>query len=108
MPSHVYRIAGVPCTFHVDDLDTIPPDGGGGLVDLRCHWIFWYIYRTKVMDHWLQQTYVCYHDGFMVPMYRGRHHDETSGELRFEVHMPKYEFQDRALIIVLEDPFIND
>jgi hypothetical protein len=54
------------------------------------------------MDNWPQKTFVCYHDGFTVPMYRGRHQNETSGELRFEMHMPKYELDGTDVKIILE------
>jgi len=88
--------------FHMDDLESTPPEGGGGLIDLKYHLIFWYTYRTKFMNKWPQKTFVCYHDGFTVPMYIGRHRDEISGELRFEIHLPKYETNGLDVKIVLD------
>ena len=93
---------GIQAGFHMDDLESSPPESGGGLIDLKYHWIFWHTYRTKFMNDWPNKTFVCYHDGFTVPMYLGRHQDESSGDLRFEVHFPKYEVDGSEVTIILD------
>jgi hypothetical protein len=94
---------GVQGGFHIDDLESFPPESGCGMIDLKYHSIFWYVYRTKFMDDWPQKTFVCYHDGFTVPMYIGRHQGKYSGELRFEIHIPRYEIDGSNVQIILDE-----
>jgi hypothetical protein len=88
-------------SFHIDEIETVPPDMGAGLFDLKFHSILWFIYRTKFMNRWPRQSYVSYYDGFTVPMYIGKSENETSGELRFELNVPTYEMVDSELRILL-------
>ena len=88
-------------SFETDDLESTPPEMGWGLIDLKFHSIMWLIYRTKYMNNWPKQSYVCYHDGYLVPIYIGKSEDENAGELRFELHTPNYQMLEKKLIITL-------
>jgi hypothetical protein len=82
-------------SFHIDDLDSIPPEGGGGAFELLLHNVFWYAYRTKHMDEWPQNPYICYHDGHLVPVLIG------AGEKQFraEFRIPTYELSNTELAL---------
>lgn len=97
------RVSGVQTigftfTMHIDDLDRYPAEGAN-VIDLKYHWVFWLIYRTKFMDNWPQQSYVCFHDGFSVPMYFSKEQKDTSAEMRLELRMPEYTIEGTDLKI---------
>lgn len=82
-------------SFNIDDLDNIPPKGGWGIIELKHHDVFWYIYRTKHMEKWPKKNQVIYNDGFTVPFFIG------TGECQFrlELRMPKYLLNDNNLSV---------
>jgi len=82
-------------SFHIDDLESIPPEGGGGTFELILHNVFWYAYRTKYMNEWPPNPYICYHDGHIVPVLIG------AGERKFraEFRTPVYELSNTELTI---------
>ena len=79
----------------MNDLDSLPPEAGGGAFELLLHSVFWYAYRTKYMDEWPQNSYICYHDGHLVPVLIG------IGEKQFraEFRIPAYELADTELTL---------
>jgi len=84
-------------SFQVDDLDSIPPEGGGGTFELLLHNVFWYAYRTRHMDEWPQNPYICYYDGHLVPMLIG----VGEKQFRAEFRIPTYELSDTELHLKL-------
>jgi hypothetical protein len=89
-------------SFSIDELESVPPpDTGMGLIALKYHSIKWFVYRTKYMDKWPKQSYICYHDGYYVPIYVGKAQNENFGELRFDLHIPRYEAIEKELKITL-------
>ncbi len=81
--------------FNIDDLDSIPPEGGGGTFELLLHNVFWFAYRTKYMDDWPPNPYICYYDGHTVPVLIG------AGERQFraEFRAPIYKMSNTELSI---------
>ena len=84
-------------SFHVDDLESIPPESGMGSFELLLHNVFWFAYRTKHMDEWPQNPHVCYHDGHMVPVLIGT----GNKQFRAEFRSPSYELSKTELAIKL-------
>lgn len=85
----------VNASFHVDDLESVPPETGWGGFNLRFHTIVWFYYRTKHMDAWPANTHVCYYDGFEVPFFIGT----GRGSSRLEIRHPVYTLSDANLTI---------
>lgn len=85
----------VNASFHVKDLESIPPETGWGGFNLRYHTIVWFYYRTKHMDAWPQNTHICYYDGFEVPFFIGT----GQGASRLEIRHPTYTLTDNNLTI---------
>lgn len=82
-------------SFDIDDLDSIPPEGGYGCFELLTHNIFWYAYRTKRMDEWAPNPYICYYDGNIVPIMIGT----GDREMRIEFRTPNYKITNAELFI---------
>ncbi len=81
--------------FHVDDLESVPPETGWGGFNLLHHTIVWFYYRTKHMDDWPKNTHICYYDGFEVPFFIGT----GKGSCRLEIRHPTYKFENDNLSI---------
>lgn len=81
--------------FNIDDLDSIPPEGGGGSFELLMHNIFWYAYRTKHMDEWAPNPHICYYDGNIVPVMVGT----GNRIMRLEFRNPEYKITNTELFI---------
>jgi hypothetical protein len=84
-------------SFHIDELETVPPEGGGGIIELVLHNVFWYAYRTKFMDDWVPKPHVCYLDGYIVPVLMGAEGKKAIAQFRF----PQYRLTNDELIITL-------
>ena len=84
-------------SFHADDLEEIPPNGGWGAFTLALHAIIWFAYRTKHMDRWPRNTQACYSDGHTVPLLIGT----GAGAFRLEYRQPTYALTDDRLEIAL-------
>jgi hypothetical protein len=82
-------------SFNMDDLESIPPDSGGGSFELISHCVFWFAYRTKHMDDWPPNPYICYYDGHIVPVFL------VVGERQFkaEFRVPTYQMSNTKLSI---------
>lgn len=76
----------VTASFHVDDLESVPPESGFGGFALRTHWVVWFAYRTKHMQRWPTHSHLCFHDGFHTPILIGT----GEGACRLELRRPKY------------------
>ena len=81
--------------FNNDDLPSLPPEVGHGYIDLILHSVFWFAYRTKYMDEWPNNPYICYHDGYFIPMIFGT----GDKEFRIEYRNPIYELFENKLTI---------
>lgn len=84
-------------SFHVDDLEEVPPNGGWGAFNLSMHAIVWFAYRTKHMGRWPQNSQACYSDGHTVPLFIGT----GAGQFRLEYRQPKYRLEENELSISL-------
>ena len=82
-------------SFDIDDLEEIPPDSGGGSLDLILHTVFWFAYRTKYMQEWPPNPHVCYYDGYLVPVLIGIGERQFRAELR----SPSYKLSSAHLVI---------
>lgn len=82
-------------SFNIDDFNSLPPEGGGGAFELLLHNVFWYAYRTKHMDEWPPNPYICYHDGYLVPVFI----DVGERRFRAEFRIPTYEMSDTELTL---------
>lgn len=71
-------------SFHVDDLESVPPDAGWGGFSLMQHGVIWFAYRTKHMDRWPRSAQACYFDGYFVPLLVGT----GTGTFRLELKRP--------------------
>jgi len=89
----------VGSSLDFDDADL--SNTGFGSFTLRFHSIVWHIYGTKHMDMWPPNSYVCYHDGYHVPIYIGLPKKEGVGSrvFRLELRAPVYEIKDGTLRI---------
>ncbi len=81
-------------SFHTDDV-MIPPPGGWGVMDLKFHDVFWYVYRTNNMEKWPKKSQVVFHDGFMIPVFIGT----GLGQFRLEFRTPKYSLDENKLVV---------
>lgn len=90
----------VSAGFHINDIESVPPETGWGGFNLRYHTIVWFYYRTKYMESWPANTHICYHDGFTVPFFIGT----DRGECRLEIRTPTYTMSDGNLIISIPMP----
>lgn len=84
-------------SFHIDDLEEVPPNGGWGAFSLATHAVVWFAYRTKHMNRWPRNTQACYSDGHTVPLFVGT----GVGELRLEYRQPVYTLNEGQLSITL-------
>lgn len=84
-------------SFHIDDIESVPPDAGWGGFSLLSHGIIWFAYKTKHMNTWPLSTQACYLDGSLVPMFIGT----AAGAYRLEVKQPKYSLTGSELKISL-------
>lgn len=84
-------------SFHVDDLEEVPPNAGWGAFNLSVHAIVWFAYRTKNMERWPQNSQACYSDGHSVPLFVGT----GPGQFRLEYRRPNYALEDDKLSISL-------
>jgi len=83
--------------FDIDDLESVPPEGGGGLFELLYHNVFWFAYRTKYMEVWPENSFISYHDGYLVPVIIGIGDKKFKAELR----IPDYKLEESKLIIIM-------
>lgn len=98
IPAIRHLTINVTASFHVDDLESIPPESGFGGFSLVHHSIVWFGYRTKHMHKWPKQTRVCYYDGHGVPILVGT----NEGECRLEIRSPIYELSQDKLALKLD------
>lgn len=84
-------------SFHVDDLEELPLDGGWGGFNLKLHTVVWFAYRTKHMTRWPCNAQACYHDGHLVPLIIGI----SEGMFRLELRCPTFTLSDNQLIIAI-------
>jgi hypothetical protein len=90
-------IVNVNGSFHVDDLEEVPPNGGWGAFNLSMHAVVWFAYRTKHMARWPLNSQGCYSDGHIVPLFIGT----GPGQLRLEYRQPTYQLEENKLSISL-------
>lgn len=86
VPLQSIDIIKINYSFHVDDIESVPPDAGWGGFSLLNHGIIWLAYRTKHMSSWPISTQACYLDGSLVPMFIGT----GVGTYRLELKQPRY------------------
>jgi hypothetical protein len=84
-------------SFHVDDLEEVPPNGGWGAFNLKLHTVVWFAYRTKHMARWPSNAQACYLDGNLVPLIIGT----GEGKFRLELRRPTYTLSDTQLTIAI-------
>jgi hypothetical protein len=84
-------------SFHVDDLEEVPPNAGWGAFNLSTHAIVWFAYRTKHMERWPKNSQACYSDGHAVPLFIGT----GEGQFRLEYRRPSYQLEGDQLKISL-------
>ena len=84
-------------SFHVDDLEEVPPNAGWGAFNLSMHALVWFAYRTKHMARWPQNSQACYSDGHSVPLFIGT----GPGQFRLEYRRPSYTLDEDKLSISL-------
>jgi hypothetical protein len=94
--SSVRRIR-IGAIFHVDDLESTPPESGFGAIELVHHTVAWFAYKTKYMRAWPNAPHICFYDGFHVPAFMGRKHEAYE----FILISPKYETTNEGLKISL-------
>lgn len=87
----------VTASFHVDDLESVPPESGWGSFGLALHAVVWFAYRTRHLLRWPQATHISFHDGFLVPMLIGT----AEGACRVEYRPPNYQLSYTSLRITL-------
>lgn len=87
----------VQASFHVDDLESVPPESGFGAFLLRQHNIVWFAYRTKHMQRWPAHNLLCFHDGFVAPTLIGT----GEGACRLELRTPRYEHNGDELVVAI-------
>ncbi len=97
VPRILNLTVGIQAGFNIDDLDSIPPDGGMGIIELPYHSIMWFAYKTKYMNKWPKHPIVCYYDGYTVPTFIGT----GEGEFRMELYNPTYKLTENELTINL-------
>lgn len=85
----------VQAAFHVDDLESVPPELGLGALTLSIHAVVWFAYRTKHMHRWPAHPQVCYHDGYLVPLLIGT----STGAYRLELRKPSYALSQSKLYV---------
>ena len=85
--------------FSIDDIETIPPVGGWGVIELKLHNVFWYIYRTKHMNKWPKKSQIIFHDGCVVPFFIGT----GVCQFRLELRNPKYHLSGNKLLVKIEN-----
>lgn len=85
----------VAASFHVDDLESVPPDSGWGCFGLALHAVVWFAYRTRHLLRWPQVTHIAFHDGFLIPILIGT----AEGACRVEYRTPDYQLTDTSLMI---------
>lgn len=90
--------------FKADEMLPGCPILGCNTVRLRHHLILWFIYRTRYMDRWPKNSYVCYQDGFRVPMYIGAKHQGAEGYATFTLNScePVYELSGEKVRIFID------
>lgn len=86
VPSIRALSVNVSASFHVDDLESIPPESGFGVFGLRTHSVVWFAYRTKHMTRWPAESHLCFHDGFHAPLLIGTGEGACRLELRAPTH----------------------
>ncbi len=87
----------IEASLDIDDLETVPPDSGGGLIELAFHSVAWFAYKTKNMNRWPKHPHICYYDGYTVPMFIGT----GEGKCRLELRNPSYELTETQVFIKL-------
>lgn len=84
-------------SFHVDDLEEVPPNAGWGGFNLVTHAVVWFAYRTKHMARWPLNSQCSYTDGNIVPVFIGT----GVGQFRLEYRNPTYQLNNDLLSIML-------
>lgn len=82
-------------SFNINDLESVPPKGGWGVIPLKFHDIFWFVYRTKYMEKWPKKSQIIYNDGFVVPFFIGTDVEK----FRLEMRMPEYTLDKGCLTV---------
>jgi hypothetical protein len=85
----------VAASFHVNDLESVPPESGWGSFGLALHAVVWFAYRTRHLLRWPQVTHIAFHDGFLVPLLIGT----AEGTCRVEYRPPSYQLTETSLMI---------
>ncbi len=67
-----------------------------GFFDLHFHGIFWFAYRTKLMERWLKFPHICCSNGNIIPLFMGGEADNINMEFRNGL----FNFQENNLSIV--------
>jgi hypothetical protein len=83
--------------WHVDDIESVPPELGMGSFGLRVHNVIWFAYRTKHMNRWPAVSHLCFHNGYHVPALIGT----GEGQCRLELTAPRYELAGDELRVTL-------
>lgn len=94
--THSFTV-NVTGSFHVADLEEVPPNGGWGGFNLATHAIVWFAYRTKYMGRWPKNSQASYSDGHTVPLFIGT----GIGQFRLEYRQPNYQLNEDQLSITL-------
>jgi hypothetical protein len=87
----------VLASFHVDDLESVPPESGFGAFGLRMHNVVWFAYRTKHMARWPAESHLSFHDGFHTPVIVGT----GEGACRLELRASTYNLANDNLQIAI-------
>lgn len=97
VPSTRPITVNVQCSFQVDDLEEVPPNGGWGGFSMVHHSVVFFAHRTKHMHRWPLNSQAFYSDGHTVPMVIGT----GPGEFRIEYREPIYTLENDTLSIQL-------
>lgn len=91
-------------SFHMDDINMVPPDAGIITSELKHHVLMMLAYKTKFMEKWPDETIVQYGDGYFTPFIF-----EVVGKIiRTELRKPLYKFDsDKTLTINLPTDHID-
>lgn len=92
-------------TFHVDDIESVPPDGGVITFELVHHLIIALAYRAKNLPDWPDDNIILYGDGYIAPFVMGYKERLIAVELR----EPSYHLnEEQTLTITLPTKHLDD
>lgn len=69
-------------SFHLDDIDTVPPDGGVINVELVHHIVMMVFFKPKEVTDWPDTPYLIYSDGYIAPFLLSQKNENLLIELR--------------------------